>query len=285
MKKINIELHEILTKYFPFVYAYKESIDKEINEAEAFLKPYLNQIKGIKEELFIQVIACLIKNIRENKKQLDERFTKETFKSKGKSFKKYHKMIYEFNRVMQSFYNNTEAELEAGGKIFPIKKIRFEGLNKDQLIELEGEEILSFISTMFLAWNNTYGKEDLERMKDYSFELHESYQKFSMQWQILNSEKGTLATTLVNTLQEENIETAWNKYKFKIAYCLSEFMKAHFKKISNAEFPASISMFIGMFFTFLNIDSWELYLDNKKISNYIKRGKPIESSRTKDSQD
>ena len=126
---------------------------------------------------------------------------------------------------------------------------------------------------MFYSWSTTHSKEDQQRMKDFSFELYQSYSKFNYHWEKINSGKGSIGERLVKNLNNPDKETALNRYKFESAYHIHQYLLSNSKKAS-AKIPSWHCELIGKLFTKLDLAKWSDYNDNKSISNWINLGKP-----------
>ena len=107
-------------------------------------------------------------------------------KEKGKEWNEYHKMVFEFNRAMQSFTYKHEGTNSSWGKTFPIKKVIFKGPHKKQEITLSGN-VLRYLEAMFVSFNDTYSESQKQKMKEFSMELYSAHEEFMMQWIILFS--------------------------------------------------------------------------------------------------
>lgn len=278
---MNIEEINLIDSSFPYACHcngdYKFSLS-ELELAKNTIKPYLSKFIKVDEEVLYKSFAILIRSMKNNIEELNN-WDKDSFKEKGKNWKEYHEMIKNFYMVMQSFFIDMEFELEEGGKTFPIKKVTFEGGNKIKVkgkyvppkIEIEGEA-LSFIKDMFYSWSTTYSKEDQQRMKDFSFQLYQSYSKFKYQWEKINSGKGSIGERLVKNLNNPDKETALNRYKFQTAYYIHQYLKNNSKK-ETAKIPSWHCELIGKLFTELKLAEWLDYTDNKSIANWINLGR------------
>lgn len=284
--KSYVYLWEFIMNEFPFAFygnSKNEYSNEEYNLAQNHLKPYLKYLNSVNKKLLFQTFACLIRSIKNIKSEFERNWTDKSFKEKGLSWNQYYKMIFEFNRVLQSFYYETyEGELEYYGKLFPIKKVIFKGAKKKQEIVLEGH-ILEILRGIFNSFNSVYGKTNTELMKDFSFSFYAAYQEFMMQWQILTAEEGTIAKQLIKNRQESSKVTAFNKYKYQSAYYIHLFLEKNSTK-EKAKYPAWHCRFIGEFFELLGFSSYLGYTDNKKIQNWIGRGNPANLTQTRKSK-
>jgi hypothetical protein len=222
-----------------------EYSNEEYGRAKESLKPYLSKIQGLNEDLLNQSFACVIRHIKYVKNDYDKTWTAESMKAKGKKWSQYHTMIFEFNRVLQSFRYRFDGELESWGKTFPIQKVIFKGAKKKQSIELEGD-ILEILGGIFDSFNSLYSKTGEEMMRNFSRDFYEAYIEFQGQWNILNAEEGTLARQLIKNREESSPETAFNGYRNKTAFYIHSFIKRHDK--STKKIPEWHKKFIGDLF-------------------------------------
>lgn len=249
-----------------------EYSDKELEGATRILEADLNHFKEEDRDFVIQSFACLIRSIRANKSYL-EGWNEEQFLKKGESWQQYHKMIPEFNRVMQSFYYDINSQLEHGEKIFPITEVIFKGDLTDEKIVLSGP-ILAIIQAMFDSFNMTMWDGQKEAMKKYSIELYEKYEEFMLQWEILNAEGGTIASQLIKNREEDRREAALNRYKYTIAYNVHLALKILAKSDSSASYPSLHKRIIGKLLNEVGLFEYLGYTTDKDIENFIKRGSP-----------
>ena len=284
-KKINMELWSFMRDNLPFALygnVNNEYSKEEYHLAEEIIMTYLKKFKRVNEKLLIESIACLLKHIKYVRDSYDTIMTTEYMKEKGKFWNEYHKMIFEFNRVIESFNLNPESNYSSLGKIFPVEKIIFKGNRKGQEITLSGH-VLTYLKAMFNSFNSVYTEGQKEKMKEFSFQLHSAHEEFISEWLILNAEEGTLAKDLINNREESNKETAFNRYKHKTAFYIHQFLK---KNSSNtkAVCPAWHCKLIGTIYSHLDMVEYLDYTDNKKIQNWIERGSPNNTTRTKKSK-
>lgn len=244
-----------------------EYSDKELEGAKRILEADLKHFKEEDRDFVIQSFACLIRSIKANKKQL-EKWDEKQFQKKGESWQQYHKMIPEFNRVMQSFCFGINGE-----KIFPITEVIFKGDLTEEKIVLSGP-ILDIIRAMFMAFDKVYSKEDKEKMKQFSRDLYEEYEEFMLQWQVLNADGGTIASQLVKNREETRKESALNRYKYTIANNVHIALKRLVKSNSSASYPSLHKRIIGKLLNEVELFEYLGYTTDKDIENFIKRGSP-----------
>lgn len=243
-----MKLWEFMRDNLPFAFygnVNNEYSEEEYKSARNNLKPVLGYFQGIDEDLLSQSFACVIRHIKFVKNEYDQNYSKEFMQEKGRSWNQYHKMIFEFNRAMQSFTYSFEGETERWGKTFPIKEVIFKGQQDRQVIKLEGQ-VLEILQGLFKSFNSIYGKSDEKLMKDFSFDFYKAYHEFMMQWQIVNAPKGTIARRLVKAREVNDNETAFNKYRNQTAYYIHSFLKKN--NSSKASIPEWHKKFIGELF-------------------------------------
>ena len=258
---------------------YSEYSDIELKAAKRVLEADLKHFKEEDRDFVIQSFACLIRSIRTNKTYLDG-WDESQLQMKGESWRQYHRMIPEFNRVMQSFHYGTKAQLDHGENIFPITEVIFKG-GKDKIV-LSGP-ILDIIKAMFNSFNGFMWDSRKESMKQYSRELYEAYEEFIMQWNIVNAEGGTIASQLVKNREESKKESALNRYKYTIAHNVHLALKGLVKSKSSANYPSLHKRIIGKLLEEVKLFEYLGYTTDKDIENFIKRGSPemLKTTRTK----
>ena len=272
MKKSRL-LYDYIIKNFPYAIHLNpncEYSDKEIKGAMSVLEADLKHFKDEDRDFIIKSFACLIWSIKANLTYF-EGWTENEFQKKGESWRQYHKMIPEFNRAMQSFYYETNSQLDHGEKIFPICKVIFEGEKKEEKIVLSGP-ILAILKAMFDSFNETLLDSQKDAMKRYSWELYEAYERFMSEWQILNTEGETLANQLIKNREENKKRTAINKYKNSIAYNIHVTLKTLSKIKSSAKIPAFHNRIIGKLLNQVNLYDWFGNGANSEIKDLIHLG-------------
>ncbi|HMT74649.1 MAG TPA: hypothetical protein PKA77_11325 [Chitinophagaceae bacterium] len=272
MKKDSL-LYDYIIKNFPYAIHLNhtcEYSDKEIKGAMRVLEADFKYFKDADRDFVIQSFACLIKSVNANKAYL-EGWDENEFQKKGESWKQYHKMIPEFNRAMQSFKYETNSQLEHGEKIFPIKEVIFKGGKTEEKIVLTGP-ILAIIKAMFDSFYETLWDSQKDAMKRYSWELYEAYEKFMSEWQILNTEGGTLASQLIRNREENKKRTAINKYKNSTAYNIHLALKALAVSKSSAKIPAFHNRIIGKLLNEVNLFDYYGNSSNSEVRDLINLG-------------
>ncbi len=270
-------LWDFITKRLPYATMYNPECDyspEEYKAAKAILEPDLSKFKENEHKKVIEAIACLLVSIKRGLSEF-EKMNDEEFKQRGENWRQYHKMIPEFNRVMQSLvYDPYKGEL-AGKMLFPIRRIIFEGeYPKDNEKAILEGPILEIIRAMFKAFDDVVSKQDQERLRNFSYDLYEAYTEFMMQWAVVSSEEGTLGSSVKEVREETIIDTALNKYKYTLAYNIHASLFKLSIHETSAKIPSLHKRIVGKILQEVKLFDYGGYIDDKQIENFIKRGMP-----------
>ena len=290
MMKIDNELLTFILKNIPSALHMSpkwEYSDEDYKGARKVLKDDLRHFKEEDREFVTQSFACLIKSIMAYKQQLED-LNENSLQENGEAWKQYYEMIPELNRVLECFHYSVNTDSGTSGKIFPIKKIVFEGGDKIQKggkyeiekIVLEGT-IIGFVGKMFAALDRVYSKQDLERLREFSDELYNAYITYMTEFRILTSEDGTLGTRLTKVRKMTDKQRAITSYKHYIASNVHYSLNKLVQKKSPAKYPAINTRIIGKLLEEVSLDTYVPPFDNKKIANFISRGNAKKSTRTR----
>lgn len=275
------ELRTLLRLYIPQVTTFDEYTPDEFISTKAFLDQFQSYFKPGSITIIAEVFTCTTRYINYQKNVLDE-IGPERFKDRGKEWQLFHKMIPVLNYALLSLdYGEFEPK---GEELFPIKRIIFESDEKEKIngkylyrkYQLEGP-ILHLLRGFLKPVLEVYSKEQKELMRKLSFELYDSIEEFKGYLLMSYAQDDSIAKQRLKHLNEANLDTALNRMKYQLAFQLSNFIKAHSNSTSCAKFPSHISKIIGSYYQLLGLDTYLDHQDNKKISNYIKRGNPINS--------
>lgn len=269
-----LSLYEFIVLNFPYAIHLNPNSEFSADELKMATRILEADKKSFNEDdlgLILMAFACLIRSIKASKKQL-EKWDEKQFQKKGDSWKQYHKMIPEFNRVMQSFCYGINSQLAHGEKIFPITEVIFKGDLKERIV-LSGH-ILDIIRAMFVAFDKVYSKEDKEKMKQYSRDLYEEYEEFMLQWQVLNADGGTIASQLVKNRELSRKQTAINKYKYSIAYNVHIALKGLTKGKASTAIPALHKKIIGRLLNEVGLFDYYGNVSNSDVKDLILQGNP-----------
>ena len=255
-----------------------EYSQEEYEVAKEILEPDLIHFRENECINAIQAFACLIRSIKVNKEDL-KKWKDGDFKEKGESWKQYHQMIPEFNRVMQSLvYENYKGQLENGQVLFPIKRIIFEGNSpKDNEKAILEGPILGIVRAMFRAFDEVTSEQDKERMRNFSYELYSEYSIFMSEWNVVNSEEGTIGKSVKKNREETAIEGALKSYKYAISFHVHYSLNDLTKVKPSAKYPSLNKRIIGKLLNKVGLfdfnGNYSTVFD-KEIEYLIKMGQP-----------
>lgn len=275
MTKEKQKLWNFIVNKIPYAIHFNPNCEysaEEYDKSKKLLELDLKAFKENEQKYMIQSFACLLRSIN-SYKQVFENWENKDFKEKGETWKQYHKMIPEFNRVMQSLvFKNYRGNLEVGGKLFPIQEIIFQGAETGDKIVLSGP-ILEIFRAMFKSFDDVISEEDKKRMKEFSNDLYKAWQEFMKEWSVLTAD-GALAKQLRKNREETEIEKALARYKYTIAYNIHSALIRLVNRKSSAKYPSLNKRIIGKLLNEAGLFDYNGWVDDKNIENFIIRGNP-----------
>lgn len=272
------ELHEFIRNNFPYatlINPYNEYSEEEYKAAKNIISKEEKHFKRDQIELVIQSFACLLNSVKKHIEQtsaIDEKILEDY----GNENEEYHRMILNFNKVVQSFYYNFEGNLENEGKIFPIKQVIFKGSHTGESITFEGKILKEIFEPMYIFFDEIYSKQAKEEIKKIRLnplhfsaliELLDAYEEYHslLSFLIVNPDKTK------HSLRKKFEETEKNNILDRIKIDVAKSSYGFLEKLNENGSSWKCNI-IGLILEALDLFKYSGHVDDKKtIKNWIKR--------------